>query len=185
MDATEIEALRDNFTVAEDQRDHLLRCWIHSTSCQRCLGSDECSWCPFVSALATRQLKEVSDRFQTWSCVPNSHNIQFLAPAYEEQVCPAESEQWELRTQPLGCDVSSITAVTAIVSITGTLLSVLLVSLTVLAGLRVRRYALQRRGWRSAWVRQCRADAAGGGSGRETEPLLPQQNGGVIAVRTT
>lgn len=63
MDATAIETLRDNFTVAEDQRDHLLRCWIRSTSCQRCLAADECSWCPFVSALAIHfQLTDVSNK---------------------------------------------------------------------------------------------------------------------------
>lgn len=179
MDITTIDALRDNFTVAEDRNEHFLRCWIQSTSCQSCLASDECSWCPFVSALTTVELSETSlNKCQTWSCVPNSHKIQFLAPAYEEQICPAKSEQWELRTQPLGCDVSSITAVTAIASITGTLVFVLLVFLTVLAGLRARQYALRRQGLRPAWVHQWRADAVD--PGRETEPLLHRQNDGVI-----
>ncbi|KAG9255060.1 uncharacterized protein F5Z01DRAFT_605703, partial [Emericellopsis atlantica] len=100
--------LRDNFTSDESRRDHILRCWFHQ-SCDSCLDVPDCSWCPF-----------------TWSCVPNSHHIQFLAPAHEEQVCPAASEQWELRTQPLGCSVSSFTTVTAIASIGGTLLFTIL-----------------------------------------------------------
>jgi hypothetical protein len=118
--------------------------------------------------------------------VPNSHKIQFLAPAHDEQVCPAKSEQWELRTQPFGCEVSSITAVTAIASVVGTLLLVLLVFLTVLAGLRIRRYALRRQGWRPAWIRQFRGDIAiASDHGTEREPLLRQQDGSVIAVRAT
>ena len=73
---------------------------------------------------------------------------------------------------------------TAIVSIVGTLVLVLLVSLTVVAGLRVRRYARERQGWRPVWVRQWRADVAGAGRPQqETEPLLPHRGGNDITVR--
>jgi len=100
--------------------------------------------------------------------------VPFLAPAYEDQICPAASEQWELRTQPLGCSVSSITALTAIVSVASTLVFMLLIFLTLLATLRVRRYARERRrggGGPSVWVRvDYRVDG-----GHEREPLLPQR----------
>lgn len=112
---------------------------------------------------------------QTWSCVPNSHRVPFLAPAYEDQICPAASEQWELRTQPLGCSVSSITALTAIVSVASTLVFMLLIFFTLLATLRVRRYTQEGRqqggGGPSVWVRvDHRVDG-----GHEREPLLPQR----------
>lgn len=105
--------------------------------------------------------------------MPNSHKVPFLAPAYEDQICPAAAEQWELRTQPLGCSVSSVTALTAIASVASTLLLVLLVFLTVLATLRVRRYARERQQWRLVWVR-----SGTGRRGREREPLLSAYDGG-------
>lgn len=43
----EIEALRSNFTVAEGDLEHLLRCWSHQ-NCGGCIDAVQCSWCPYV-----------------------------------------------------------------------------------------------------------------------------------------
>jgi hypothetical protein len=113
---------------------------------------------------------------KTWSCVPNTNKIPFLAPAYDDHICPSKLEQWELRTNPLGCDISSTTTMTGIVSVTGTLVVVLLAFLAVLAAIRVRRYAAEKAQWPTALTNRWRSATSvcqpGPGS-REEEPLLP------------
>ncbi|KAI1431695.1 hypothetical protein GGR50DRAFT_43186 [Xylaria sp. CBS 124048] len=99
---------------------HFLRCWAIQ-DCRGCLRQPDCSWCPF-----------------SWTCVPNSHRIQFLAPIWEgDNTCPHWAERWEIRTRPLGCQVSTITTLTALVSIAWTLLFVFLVWLAVTATRRL------------------------------------------------
>ncbi|KAF4121365.1 Plexin repeat [Geosmithia morbida] len=142
-----------NFTLADHERDELLRCWGHA-SCDSCLEISKCSWCPY-----------------TWSCVPNSHLVPFLAPAYQKGICPASTEQWELRTQPLGCNVSSVNTISVLVAVAATLVVVALIGLTVLATARVRRHLRDRRWqpWWPEWDPQERQD------GGETDPLLSQR----------
>lgn len=108
--------------------------------------------------------------------MPNTHKIPFLAPAYDDQICPSKLEQWELRTKPLGCDFSSTTTITGIVSVTGTLIVVILAFLTILAAIRVRRYTADKVRWPPAWVNRWRSatSAQQPGTAREQEPLLPQ-----------
>ncbi|KAK3942176.1 hypothetical protein QBC46DRAFT_406639 [Diplogelasinospora grovesii] len=79
---------------------HLLRCWKQQ-NCGDCLGEYDRSWCPFL-----------------------------LAPAYDDDVCPHWAERWEIRTHPFGCQVSTITSLTGIISILSTLVFVLLVWLS-------------------------------------------------------
>ncbi|WZH39609.1 PSI domain-containing protein [Fusarium acuminatum] len=153
----DIQALRANFTSNENHiEEHFLRCWKRQT-CKGCLAISQCSWCPF-----------------TWSCVPNTQKIPLLAPAYDENVCPHWAERWELRTRPLGCQVSSITSLTAIVTIISTFVFVLI---TVLLAMTIRwlwRYhkknprwwRLQSHRWASTWRRY-----------GEREPLLPESGG--------
>ncbi|KAH7197519.1 uncharacterized protein B0J16DRAFT_21060 [Fusarium flagelliforme] len=149
---SDIQALRANFTssgVSDDER--FRRCWKHQT-CKGCLATSQCSWCPF-----------------TWSCVPNTSKIPLLAPAYDENVCPHWAERWELRSRPLGCQVSSITSLTAIITIVSTLFFVLLVVLLVITARWIQRYH-KNTGW---WQRQNhRWDGARIQHG-EHEPLLP------------
>ncbi|KAH6961499.1 hypothetical protein DER45DRAFT_201787 [Fusarium avenaceum] len=153
----DIQALRANFTSNENHiEEHFLRCWKRQT-CKGCLATSQCSWCPF-----------------TWSCVPNTQKIPLLAPAYDENVCPHWAERWELRTRPLGCQVSSITSLTAIVTIISTLVFVLI---TVLLAMAIRWlwrhhkknprwWRLQNHGWTGTWRRY-----------GEREPLLPESGG--------
>lgn len=154
LSSDEIQALRANFSQAEDQDEHFRRCWSKQT-CHNCLAASQCSWCPF-----------------TWSCVPNSHKIPLLAPAYDENVCPHWAERWELRTRPLGCQVSSITSITSIVSITSTLVFVLLVFLIVKGVRWFRHYHKTHPRWwrqlhRYRWYRIMTLRDG------EYEPLLP------------
>ena len=137
----EMDAFRGNFSAGESSQEHFLRCWAHS-SCGGCLDSNECSWCPFVSVqfYSIRYIANI----QTWACVPNSYKIPMLAPAYERSVCPHPAEQWELRTRPFGCRVSSTTSLTAIMAVVATVLAVLLVLLLV-CGIRFVRRARAKR----------------------------------------
>ncbi|KLU85307.1 hypothetical protein MAPG_04335, partial [Magnaporthiopsis poae ATCC 64411] len=103
---------RESFNISDWEDDkQFLRCWRHQ-DCQPCLVEDGCSWCPFASS---------------WTCTPNAYSIPLLAPAYNENICPHWAERWEIRTRPLGCQVSTITALTGAVSIASTLTIVALV----------------------------------------------------------
>lgn len=141
---------------------HFLRCWARQ-SCGACLDQARCSWCPF-----------------TQSCVPNNYTIPALAPAYNEDICPHWAERWEIRTRPLGCQVSTITSLTSIVSIVATLLVVLLVFWVTRGIKRLNRFRREnpewwrerKASWRGRlprWVVRSREE---GRDAREEEPLL-------------
>ncbi|KAI1372729.1 hypothetical protein F4677DRAFT_246682 [Hypoxylon crocopeplum] len=124
-----------NTTLASPADDeHLLRCW-RIQNCKDCLTQQpDCSWCPF-----------------SWTCVPNSNRVPFLAPARDGNVCPHWAERWEIRTRPLGCQVSTITTLTSLVSIASTLVFVLLVTLAVFGIKKVRAYGKAHPGWWRIW----------------------------------
>ncbi|UZP33748.1 hypothetical protein NXS19_001564 [Fusarium pseudograminearum] len=154
---SDIQAFRTNFTsrgYSDDQR--FQRCWKHQT-CKGCLATSQCSWCPF-----------------SWSCVPNVSKIPLLAPAYDEYICPHWAERWELRSRPLGCQVSSITSLTATITVASTLSFVLLIVLLVLAARWFRRYHKNPGWWRLQNRRWDRARSQYG----EREPLLPEDRPG-------
>ncbi|ERS99838.1 hypothetical protein HMPREF1624_03203 [Sporothrix schenckii ATCC 58251] len=109
-------------SAATDDDDRFRRCWGRN-SCSSCLDISACSWCPFSA-----------------TCVPNDYRIPALAPAWEgDFVCPHWAERWELRTRPLGCQVSTITSLTALVAGSSTLLVALLLWLLVVVVRRLRR----------------------------------------------
>ncbi|KAG7050192.1 plexin repeat domain-containing protein [Colletotrichum scovillei] len=136
LSAEELWQLKHNFSSArESSEEHFFRCWNHQ-DCKVCLAEDECSWCPMTSA-----------------CVPNPYAIPLLAPAYDENICPHWAERWELRTKPLGCQVSTITSLTSIISIVSTFVVVLLVALIVLGVRWGRRRSKQDPDWWRLWKR--------------------------------
>ena len=110
-------------------------------------------------------------------------------PAYDENVCPHWAERWELRTRPLGCQVSTITTLTSLVTIASTLLAVLLGFLAALGARRLRAYAAAHPGGRWQlwqWVGRGKRDGrlvpertaqgterSSTGRPGEREPLLP------------
>lgn len=72
------------------------------------------------------------------TCVPNPNTFPILAPINSSTICPlGDKERWELRATPFGCDVSTITFLTAVVTIISTLLVVGLVFMAVWAWKRV------------------------------------------------
>lgn len=54
------------------------------------------------------------------------------------------AERWEIRTRPLGCQVSTITSVTSVVTIASTIIFIGLVTGLVLAVKRIREYQQQQ-----------------------------------------
>ncbi|PNH44128.1 hypothetical protein VD0004_g3508 [Verticillium dahliae] len=145
---TDLQALRDNFTVREGDREHFYRCW-RNAECHKCLSEPQCGWCPL-----------------TWACVPNSYPIPLLAPAYDEGICPYREERWEMRTRPLGCQVSTVTGLTGVISIASTLVFLLLAVAAVFACRRAWRWG---KAGRHRWNR-FRSSRSG-----EAEPLLPDE----------
>lgn len=127
-------------------------------------------------------------RTQSWTCVPNSHQVQFLAPAWEgDNTCLHWAERWEIRTRPLGCHVSTITTLTSLVTIACTLFFVFLVWLAGVAARRLVALHTKHAGWwkvcrlNGSW-RQLRIfgpPVAGEHVERdqEHEPLLPSAQG--------
>ncbi|CAK7201067.1 hypothetical protein SEUCBS139899_003768 [Sporothrix eucalyptigena] len=82
------------------------------------------------------------------TCVPNDYLVPALAPAWEgDHMCPHWAERWELRTRPLGCQVSTITSLTALVAVAVTLAVVLLVWAVVVLVRRFRQRQRQLSQW--------------------------------------
>ena len=118
--------------------------------------------------------------------MPNNYTIPLLAPAYDENICPHWTERWEIRTRPFGCQVSTITSLTAIVSIVLTLVVALLIFGAVLLIKKLKkirrenpnRWATWKRSWRGPrWVipsRRIRTDSRRGNARNlgEERPLL-------------
>jgi Lon protease-like protein len=100
-----------------------------------------------------------------------------MAPAYNEDICPHWAERWEIRTQPLGCQVSTITSLTAIVTIFSTIVGVLLIGLVGVGLVRLRRYLTRKPLRITERLRAWRARLVSRGHDREQEPLLPEQTG--------
>jgi len=99
-------------------------CWRRQ-SCGGCLTEEDgvvCSWCPLSSI-----------------CVPNHSKLPILAPLQNPEICPfGASERWELRTRPLGCQVSMFSLFMSVGAVVGTLLLIGLLSLAICVGKRVR-----------------------------------------------
>ncbi|KAJ6788427.1 hypothetical protein PWT90_07351 [Aphanocladium album] len=160
MSLEAVEAARDNFTTAKGDLEHVLRCWSKQ-DCGHCVDTPECSWCPY-----------------TWACVPNKQQPAFLAPLYQEDICPARGERWELRSQPFGCRVSSYTVFSTAIAVNATLLTVLVLWLFAIALRHVRRRSRAAAAARQRFVATTwwtavppSSDSQHGGNG-ETQPLL-------------
>ncbi|KAI0416136.1 hypothetical protein F5X98DRAFT_376117 [Xylaria grammica] len=126
------------FARNADNDPHFLRCW-GIQECQGCLKQPDCSWCPFSG-----------------TCVPNTHQIQFLAPAWEgDTTCPHWAERWEIRTRPLGCQVSTITTLTSLVTIVCTLFFVFLIWLAGFVARKLVALSTKYPRWWKVWRLGC------------------------------
>lgn len=84
--------------------------------------------------------------------MPNNYAIPPLAPAYDEDICPHWAERWDIRTRPLGCQVSTITSLTCIISVLSTLA---FLSLSYLAIRGIQRFGAlhkQHPEWWKVWA---------------------------------
>ncbi|OAL04415.1 hypothetical protein IQ06DRAFT_214215 [Phaeosphaeriaceae sp. SRC1lsM3a] len=97
----------------KDDLDRLLKCWGY-LDCGDCHRSDGfCGWCPI-----------------SFTCLPLpedrlSRAFPLLSPIRHDSICALGSERFELRTAGLGCQVSTITFLTSIVTIFSTLFGIL------------------------------------------------------------
>jgi len=101
--------------------------------------------------------------------------INILAPIWNENVCPHWSERWEVRSRPLGCHVSTITFLTAIVAFLVGLVTVGIV----VSGWKFGSWAREKwRGREQGWWRGWRlklvdvVDARRDENGEARRPLL-------------
>jgi len=168
----EREAFRQNMSALMDDPEHFFRCW-RQQRCDLCVNEPECSWCPFVRASKMRYCLYVLYTLlisnQTWACVPNKYPVQLLAPAYDEQICPHWAERWEIRTQPFGCQVSTITTLSTATAIASTLAVLLVLNILVL----LCRCAVRGMSRHKAWRRRHRqVDVYERFIGTESEPLI-------------
>lgn len=78
---------------------------------------------PYVTYIHTTSLFFLLiTRRQSQACIPAT--LGLLSPFSDPMVCPSSAERFELRTRCLGCNVSALTALTAVVSVASTLLVV-------------------------------------------------------------
>ena len=123
-----------SLTSPSRNADYLLRrCW-RIQDCHSCLHtSDPCSWCTVSS-----------------TCIPNEVPIAIFAPIWKAAVCPLKEERWELRAKGTGCKVSTITLLSFIVAVAGTIIVAFSIwALFVLWAWSRRRWKEDRWGLRS------------------------------------
>lgn len=153
------------------ESDLLPTCWPLN-ECSQCLTQGLCSWCPMVSGLRPPSLRSANMVAKTFACVPNTHRVPVLAPFFDPEICPLWSERYELRTLPTGCNVSTITFLTGVISAMSTLVAVGLVVASMLATRAVnRRWRARTAGWWRIW-RKMRYDHEQRRIADESSPLL-------------
>jgi hypothetical protein len=78
---------------------------------------------------------------QSATCVPNpSLRFPILAPLRDADICPlGERERWELRTRPLGCQVSTLTLLSTLTAVLGSLFLVQMIIALVVLGKKIVR----------------------------------------------
>ncbi|KAF1967457.1 hypothetical protein BU23DRAFT_602877 [Bimuria novae-zelandiae CBS 107.79] len=134
----------------KDNRERLELCWGYNDcgDCHRSKG--HCGWCAISSTCLPLPLD------------PWSRAFPLLSPMRHKFICATGPERFELRTSGLGCQVSTITFLTSIVTIFCTLFGVLVLYFLFYAGDRIG-FALKTRkgGWvvygdgrEGVWVRK-------------------------------
>ncbi|KAF2203793.1 hypothetical protein GQ43DRAFT_239674 [Delitschia confertaspora ATCC 74209] len=123
---------------AKEDRKRLELCWgyLDCGDCHRSKGF--CGWCPISS-----------------TCLPLpthpqiSAHFPLLSPLFDSQICALSTERFELRTAGLGCQVSTITFLTSVVTVFCTVfgLAVLWLLFKVIRGT-----FRMGRAWRGGWM---------------------------------
>ncbi|EUC47008.1 hypothetical protein COCMIDRAFT_91234 [Bipolaris oryzae ATCC 44560] len=159
INATELFHHRLQSSPKEDW-DRLKLCWgyMDCGDCHRSKG--HCGWCAISSTCLPLPLDGFSRAFP------------LLSPIRHHSICALGSERFELRTAGLGCQVSTITFLTSLVTIFCTLFGVLVLYGVskcvgwVVVGTRARRggwvvyedgssglWVREREGWGTLWRR--------------------------------
>ncbi|PSN74393.1 hypothetical protein BS50DRAFT_567229 [Corynespora cassiicola Philippines] len=134
----------------KDDRKRLEKCWGY-TDCGDCHRSDGyCGWC----AISSTCLPLPTD--------PLSRAFPLLSPIRYKFICAMGPERFELRTRGLGCQVSTITFLTSIVTIFCTIFGLLVIYGIVKAakwigfGARARKggWVVYGDGSEEVWVRK-------------------------------
>lgn len=101
-----IKSTMTSLTSVAPNRGRLTACW-HIQQCEDCVQSDHgCGWCPSSS-----------------TCIPAN---SLLEPVTNKHVCPLVHERFELRTRALGCNCSTTTLLSVIVTVFATMAALLL-----------------------------------------------------------
>ncbi|KIW67695.1 hypothetical protein PV04_06927 [Phialophora macrospora] len=124
-------------TFSGDDLDLFFHCWTRP-HCPACLSPSNpypCSWC------ATSQ-----------TCVPNTifpYPFGIISPIKSADICPlAWRERWEMRARPFSCRCSSMTFLSVVVAVVGTLIGLVAILLCVRLGTWAgRRWKARRQGW--------------------------------------
>lgn len=88
----------------DSTNDHFFACWRHQ-SCYNCIHETRsCGWCPYTS-----------------TCVPIPSRMSLLSPVSNAHVCPLRDERFELRTKALGCECSTTTLLSIVVTVLATI----------------------------------------------------------------
>ncbi|KAL6704490.1 hypothetical protein ACN47E_008119 [Coniothyrium glycines] len=133
----------------KDDWDRLFRCWGYS-DCGDCHRSEgHCGWCAISSTCLPLPLDPLSRAFP------------LLSPIRHKEICALGLERFELRTAGLGCQVSTITFLTSIVTIICTvfgvfvLVGILKLYRAIAAAIRGSKggYAVYGDGTQGIWVR--------------------------------
>ncbi|KAF2448599.1 hypothetical protein P171DRAFT_452386 [Karstenula rhodostoma CBS 690.94] len=128
-----------------DNRKRLELCWGYNDcgDCHRSKG--HCGWCAISSTCLPLPIDPLSRAFP------------LLSPIRYKFLCATGPERFELRTSGLGCQVSTITFLTSIVTLFCTLFGVLFIYLVVYAAKRINFMLNAKKG---GWV--VYADGRGG-----------------------
>lgn len=130
--------------------------------------------------------------------LPTLYVFFYAIMAYPHLTKSIGAERWEIRTRPLGCQVSTITSLTSIISIVSTIVLFFIVTGLVIAIKRLRKYHQQQEpGWFMFWrhhihrqeqepllgaQRRSNGDFRGNNGDRRREAPHPELTGGIIAT---
>ncbi|KAF2191823.1 hypothetical protein K469DRAFT_556602 [Zopfia rhizophila CBS 207.26] len=121
----------------KDDRKRLELCWGYQ-DCGDCHRSEGfCGWCAISSTCLPLPLDPLSRAFP------------LLSPVSHKGICALGPERFELRTGGLGCQVSTITFLTSVITIFCTIFGALILLGLVIAGKRVGLALKSRKG---GWV---------------------------------
>ena len=165
----------NNTTLTSSYEDLFYFCW-NGQSCSSCHNLEYTPPSEHSSSSVPGSLRAGIPRhpcvFCPFSgvCIPDLHTPQLLSPIWHKDICPSHGERFELRSHGMGCGVSTATFLSVLISILGTLATLLLCWALVIA------FRLLRRWWKRqsqiVWWRRLRFRSAKGGWWSNRLPIM-------------